>query len=469
MYLYAHYAQLMLIQCLQISYRNLSRALKVHSNIAKQMLYEFHRKQNSKKPGSVHATYLITGTKQHPSSSNAIASQDDGQDTTMRSSPPLPSSSYPQPDEEVADNIPIRSIMIVKEEHLDQAKAEFTHITSIHIYSLQPTPLSDIHLLTECTRKVAVDYASEDPLKDWKQYGVIQNSNVKRRTRKGGPIPTMPAAPKKEEPAKAKPAPTLSKQASTNSNASAKEASSQPAKTAATKPAAGKKGSSLFASFAKTPAVHQKKPESQQSSNVEPEDVPMTGFSDDDDDDGDSALPEELQDDKAVEGKSKKDREADLKAMMEDDDDEPMEDAAESPTAEEAEKHDDGAIDKPIAKSEPKETVTVENGRRRGRRRVMKKKTVKDADGYLGKPSSNAHDFEKEETKQYLPSHARGARLGRILRRRARSQETKNFSTTTSCCNEQQVRSEERRRQAWSRKHHVLFQEELALRTNKKY
>lgn len=30
-------------------------------------------------------------------------------------------------------------------------------------------------------------------------------------------------------------------------------------------------------------------------------------------------------------------------------------------------------------------TVTVENGRRRGRRRVMKKKKVKDEDGYLGR------------------------------------------------------------------------------------
>jgi DNA polymerase delta subunit 3 len=30
-------------------------------------------------------------------------------------------------------------------------------------------------------------------------------------------------------------------------------------------------------------------------------------------------------------------------------------------------------------------TVTVANGRRRGRRQVMKKKKVKDEDGYLGK------------------------------------------------------------------------------------
>ena len=55
---------------------------------------------------------------------------------------------------------------------------------------------------------------------------------------------------------------------------------------------------------------------------------------------------------------------------------------------------DQGAIDTPkeseaedsqgAKKEEPKETMTVENGRRRGRRRVMKKKTVKDDEGYLG-------------------------------------------------------------------------------------
>lgn len=36
------------------------------------------------------------------------------------------------------------------------------------------------------------------------------------------------------------------------------------------------------------------------------------------------------------------------------------------------------------ADSEPKETVTVQGGRRRGKRKIMKKKTVKDDEGYLG-------------------------------------------------------------------------------------
>lgn len=45
----------------QVSYRTLSRALRVHANRAKQMLYDFHQTQNKKTPNSLHATYLITG------------------------------------------------------------------------------------------------------------------------------------------------------------------------------------------------------------------------------------------------------------------------------------------------------------------------------------------------------------------------------------------------------------------------
>lgn len=40
---------------------------------------------------------------------------------------------------------------------------------------------------------------------------------------------------------------------------------------------------------------------------------------------------------------------------------------------------------------EPEPSIIVENGRRRGRRRVMKKKTVKDEEGYLGKNSWAFH------------------------------------------------------------------------------
>lgn len=48
---------------------------------------------------------------------------------------------------------------------------------------------------------------------------------------------------------------------------------------------------------------------------------------------------------------------------------------------------------------EPEPTVTVQDGRRRGKRRVMKKKTVKDEEGYLGKHFS-AFKLNKANYKQ---------------------------------------------------------------------
>jgi DNA polymerase delta subunit 3 len=347
------------------------------------MLYEFHRKQNSKKPGSVHATYLISGIR--PSAAaHATETQQDGEDSTMRSSPPLPSSSFQQPeDEEVDEVIHTRTIMVVAEEHLDEARAQFDAITGVHIYSLQSRGLSDFQSLTECNRKIVAESASEDSLKDWKVYGVIQNSAVRRRSKPTGrPLPApKKEEPKKVDPAKDKPTANLSKQISTASNASTKSAAAEPSKTMAKPSASKNESTSIFKSFAKTvakPKKSESQPNSAAASPVltpqQPDDVPMTGFSEDEDDDEDSGLPEETQDDKLPEGKTKKDRKAELEAMM-DQEDEPMEDA---PTP--AEEQEEAAVEE-----QPKETVTVENGRRRGRRRVMKKKTVKDEEGYLGK------------------------------------------------------------------------------------
>jgi len=59
---------------------------------------------------------------------------------------------------------------------------------------------------------------------------------------------------------------------------------------------------------------------------------------------------------------------------------------------------------------EPAPTTTVSNGRRRGRRRVMKKKTTKDAEGYLvtkeemGWESFSESDRESEVKKAAAPS-----------------------------------------------------------------
>lgn len=362
------------------------------------MLYEFHRKQNAKKPGSVHATYLITGVRQPKvnAHTNGMHSQEDGEDTVMQSSPLLPSSSAPKPEEDAPEEpVSVRSVLLVREEHLAQAKATFESITGIHIYSLQANGLSDVQSLTECNRKIAVSYATEDPLQAWKQYGTIQNPNVRRRAQRREPPPPAPVA--KSVDAKTKPlAPTtkptvLEKQASKESQESkpaskpySAKATPEPAK----KPATVKRqDSNIFKSFAKG-KTKPKNQESQSSAEASPaaagpEDEPTGGFSDEDDaEDGAADDVEEVP--KVQEGKSKREREADLQAMM-DQEDEIMQDAAEA-ISEKAAEEDEGALDKPNSQQaeEPKDTVTVENGRRRGKRRIMKKKTVKDEDGYLG-------------------------------------------------------------------------------------
>jgi DNA polymerase delta subunit 3 len=82
------------------------------------MLFEFHRQQNVKKPGTVHATYLVAGAKRKPATTitngNAVK---DGDDEYMQSSP-FRSSPVPHL-EEAPEDIPLLSINLVREENLD--------------------------------------------------------------------------------------------------------------------------------------------------------------------------------------------------------------------------------------------------------------------------------------------------------------------------------------------------------------
>jgi DNA polymerase delta subunit 3 len=84
------------------------------------MLFEFHRQQNVKKPGTVHATYLVAGTKRKPAATTTNGSMGkDGEDEYMQSSP-FRSSPAPNP-EEVPEDSPVLSITLVREENLEGA------------------------------------------------------------------------------------------------------------------------------------------------------------------------------------------------------------------------------------------------------------------------------------------------------------------------------------------------------------
>jgi len=153
--------------------------------IAARMLCDFHKQQNAAKAGSVHATYLVTGQKHPEGASNGGPKTNgthskDGEDVAMRSSSFM--SSMPEPEEEdESDDEPVKetTILLVGEEELEETRAEFDHVSSIHVYSLEPGPIESLDALATCNYEVATEYVAEDPLERWKTYGSIQNSHIK--------------------------------------------------------------------------------------------------------------------------------------------------------------------------------------------------------------------------------------------------------------------------------------------------
>lgn len=136
-------------------------------------------------------------------------------------------------------------------------------------------------------------------------------------------------------------------------------------------------------SFAKAASKPKKANTSQSVTPTAPDDSSMQALSDDGEDES-IAMPE-LKGESDAARKSRKQRQEDLKRMMEESsedeepekEDTPIEEPEEEPPAPEPETKED---------TEPAEVISsTANGRRRGKRRVMKKKTVMDDQGYLGK------------------------------------------------------------------------------------
>ncbi|CZT51574.1 uncharacterized protein RSE6_12734 [Rhynchosporium secalis] len=409
-----------------VTYRLLSRTLKIHVNDAKEMLYDFHRQQNAKKPDTIHATYLISGTKRKEEAipTNSAAKKD-GEDDYMQSSPFMASS---MPAEEGTGESSVLSITLVKEEDLEgwitrlesyniakgitEVRSLYDHISSIHVYSIGPSPLKDLQILSDITREIQVLCASENVDEQAPKYGTITNKYVKRRPARrpvhvaAAPIPVPAKAVVKPQPAEIKEPVKPTKQESkssqpstandffgkgkakskpaVSSNASSKESTPNP-------PTLKRDSSSIFKSFAK--GTSKLKREGIDSSAVESpalsaaEDSPMKDVVDDDDEEDTFVAPAPRKEIMDCDRKSRKEREAALKKMM-DDDDEEEEDMKpkskpkrKSKVVVEADEDEEVEKEKSVEKEEI--PIVVSDGRRRGRRRVMKKKTVKDDEGYL--------------------------------------------------------------------------------------
>jgi DNA polymerase delta subunit 3 len=81
------------------------------------MLYAFHSSQATKNPKSIHATYLVSGTKNSATIGANGAKGKNGEDTVMDSSP-FPSSWMETPTRDEPE-IAVKTVTLVKEEDFE--------------------------------------------------------------------------------------------------------------------------------------------------------------------------------------------------------------------------------------------------------------------------------------------------------------------------------------------------------------
>ena len=93
------------------------------------MLYDFHRTQTTKKLGSVHATYLVSGRQitKYTTNANGTSNEQHDSDRHMRSSPFM-SSSMPRQDEEEHTLPASKMVTLVREEQLESRQVMWPHL-----------------------------------------------------------------------------------------------------------------------------------------------------------------------------------------------------------------------------------------------------------------------------------------------------------------------------------------------------
>ncbi|EGU85194.1 hypothetical protein FOXB_04309 [Fusarium oxysporum f. sp. conglutinans Fo5176] len=348
-----------------ITYRVLSRALDVHVNTAKDY-------QNAQKANSVHATYLIYGTK------TPEKDESDG-DVEMSGS---------SPEEPLSDEVPTSTLTLAREEELNDILAAYEQVVSIHVYSLSPHPQKDLSLLSDVASQLSEYSSNGDITATSKKYGVISNPNARRRERTIRPqaSTSAPSQAVKTEPAASKStSKTTVKQETSTVKPEAKQM--KPAKQESSAPSS--KEGTPAPSGGKKPAPSLKRGVSGALPPKKEEDTTMALSDDGEADDSDIVATKSKSSVDSTDIKRKRqEREDALRKMMEDDDDEEKEDSdKESEQADEEMEEAPEPEAEPEAKKEESELAEVisstGDGRRRGRRRVMKKKRILDDQGYM--------------------------------------------------------------------------------------
>ncbi|KAI1185306.1 DNA polymerase subunit Cdc27 [Nemania serpens] len=377
-------AQKILTEDQVVTYRLLSRALKVHVNTAKEMLYDFHKWQNDKRPDTLHATYIIYGTR-----NREVRQQNGDGDGDVDMSNTQMSEDVDDMNAPFSDLVPTYTLSLVSQEQLEETLSQYNEVTSVHVYSLAPHPLKDLQLLTDAARQVFQLSTTGDAPNSSKVYGTISNPYVRKRERRAGPIPKAPvSAPKIES------KPPIKQEVKPIEAAAIKEepkinskptVSAAPAKKPTPASSFKRQASSGIGQMFAKAAAKPKKPVTKASEPAasRAEDNQATETMSDDGDDDTEPMAEVKQENSAAR-QARKDRQAELHRMMEESDEEEPEEDAES--------HEEDLMEDepppPEPETEPKAEEQAEvvsstgGGRRRGRRRVTHKQ-IMDEKGYL--------------------------------------------------------------------------------------
>ena len=300
--------------------------------------------------------------------------------------------------------------------------SRYQTVTSIHIYALSPNTTDDDWLQHEFMHIESKDITDQKAtISDLGKLGIVTNPDVRVRNRKSQPSFTPSHNTKPARPA----------QPAGQHNGSDKQqtpkvvpqskpqvAFSEKQPTTASK---GIKTGSIFQSFAKAatkPAAQKMKPEAQANCT-------SMALSDDGEADDSDILHTESQAHKDASIKSRREREEELRRMMEEDDDVKAEsdESAESVMDHEMEDNQEEQEPQLIASEKPEieapEVISSStgDGRRRGKRRVMKKKRILDDQGYMGMFVSAVVAQIDDPTVTNLNSHDSRTRLGIILGR----------------------------------------------------
>ncbi|KAF3935571.1 hypothetical protein ABW19_dt0203225 [Dactylella cylindrospora] len=342
-------------------------------SIKARYLAAFHESENRKRKGSCHATYIVTGIPKPLVP--AVPKTDQDHDTIMQSSPFPEPTQATQPDDEEA--VKVSSVVLVAEEQLEEVKESMLEVTSIHIYSIEPSPLK---------RREGAPPPPPPPqstkssayVVPVKKEPVAQSSTAPSAT----PAPT--AKDTKRDPRK-----DFFGSAKTKKEETPKQTqTSEPASSSKSKVPLKRGQSDLMSSFSNAQPKKAKKPEKEETPppDSRSEANKHLDFMDVDDEPDDEPEDEEA---KAAEAakqealrKKREQEEEELRQMMEDDDDEEPEPSIPKQTAQST--SPEATATSPPAESEPTPpTSTSAPGRRKVKRKVTKKVRTKDEDGYI--------------------------------------------------------------------------------------